>query len=373
MDFVYCDHNAGAPIRPEASEAVARALSAANPSSIHRAGRAAKAMLEDAREALARAVGAAPENVVFASGATEALHLALAASGARSLVVSALEHDAVFAQAPLVSRSSDAPLFVAPATHDGVVDLSALEALLAAAPKPALVALMLANNETGAIQPVARAAALVREAGAMLLVDAAQALGRIRVDLTSLDATYLVVSSHKIGGPQGVGALVLAPGAPFVTPGAGGGQERGRRPGTENVASLAGFGVAAASAVRDLDGEALRLAALRDRFEAALPRGARVFATSSPRLPNTSLFAMPNLRAESAVIALDLAGVCVSSGAACSSGKVRPSRVLAAMGVSEADSRRALRVSFGWNSTEADVDAALAAIHALAARHAEAA
>lgn len=363
--LIYCDYNAGAPVRAEAAVALSRALAAGgNASSVHGAGRRARANIEEAREKLAAALEARVENIVFTSGATEALHLALGASGAASLIVSAVEHDAVFEQA---ARAFGAAL-TAPVDGHGLIDLEALERLLAAAPKPALIALQLANNETGLIQPVAKAAALARQYSALLLVDAAQAFTRIPVSIADLDATYLVVSSHKIGGPPGAGALVLAPGAPFVTTRFGGGQERGRRPGTENGPALAGFGVAAEMGVRVLADEAARLAVLRDRFEAGLPADAVIFGASAPRLPNTSNFALPGLAAETAVIAMDLEGVAVSSGAACSSGKVRVSRVLSAMGVAPDLAKAALRVSFGWASGEADVDAALAALNKIAAR-----
>jgi cysteine desulfurase len=362
----YCDYNAGAPVRPEAADAVARALAlGGNPSSVHSAGRAAKALVEDAREKIAAAIGALAENVVFTSGATEALHLALTSALARapaSLIISAAEHDAAFEQA---QRVYDA--HITPVDANGVVDLDALSNLFAAA-KPGLLAVQVANNETGVIQPIARVAALAREHGALVLADAAQAMGRIAVNIADLDATYLILSSHKIGGPPGAGALVLAPGAPFVTSRFGGGQERGRRPGTENAPSIAGFGVAAEIAARDQTRAAERLSALRDRFEARLPNDAVVFGRNASRLPNTSNFALPGVNAETAVIAMDLAGVAISSGAACSSGKVRSSRVLAAMGVRPDLARSALRVSFGWNSAESDVDAALAALNNLSAR-----
>ncbi|MGE0830694.1 MAG: cysteine desulfurase family protein [Hyphomonadaceae bacterium] len=362
----YCDHNAGSPLRPEAAEAVARAMSVGgNPSSVHAFGRAARKRMEDAREDVARAVGAAPENVVFTSGATEALHLALEAARreAKSLIYSAIEHDALADHAPKVWPGAR----IAPVTREGAIDLETLAALLAQAEKPALVALMLANNETGAIQPVAQAAALVREAGGLLLVDAAQALGRIPVNIADLDAAYLVVSSHKIGGPQGAGALILAPGAPFQIVRGGGGQERGRRPGTENVPAIAGFGAAANIASRLSEIE--KLTRLRDRFERE--SGAVLIARDAPRLPNTSLFVLPHMRAETAVISFDLAGVAVSAGAACSSGKVRKSRVLEAMGAPAEWQTNSVRASFGWSSTEADVDALLAAFSSIAAREAE--
>jgi cysteine desulfurase len=362
---VYCDYNAGAPIRAEAAVAMSRALAAGgNASSVHSVGRRMRAMIEDARERIAGALDASADNVVFTSGATEALHLALASSGAVSLVLSAVEHDAVFEHARRAAQSEH----IAPVDGDGLIDLRALDALLGMAAAPALVAVQLANNETGVIQPIAKVAALCRQHGALLLVDAAQAFGRIPVSVADLDATYLVVSSHKLGGPPGAGALVLAPGAPFVTTRFGGGQERGRRPGTENGAALVGFAVAVAWALKERDADAKRVSAMRDRFEAGLPRDAVIFGAQAPRLPNTSNFALPGLTAETAVIAMDLEGVAISSGAACSSGKVRSSRVLAAMGVAPDLAKAALRVSFGHESKESDVDEALNALTKIAAR-----
>ena len=343
--IAYCDYNATAPIRPVAGQAVARALAqGGNPSSVHRAGRTAKATLEGARETVARAVGARARDVIFTSGATEALHLALdAARGAYGdLVVSDIEHDALWEAAR--------PARTIACAASGAVDLVALEQALAGADRP-LVAVMLANNETGVIQPLGEVARRVREAGGLLLVDAAQALSRIDVDLRALDASYLVVSSHKVGGPPGAGALVLSPGAPFSISRRGGGQEQGRRPGTENVAAVAGFAAALAP-----DGEErARVQRLRDLFETLLwdaHPDVTIFGANAARLPNTSLFALPGLAAEIALIALDLDGVALSSGAACSSGKVKSSRVLAAMGVPLARARCALRASFGWASLE---------------------
>lgn len=365
---IYCDYNAGAPIRAEAAVAMSRALAfGGNPSSVHSYGRRMRAAIEEARERIAAGLDASAENVVFTSGATEAIHLALSCAGAASLIASAVEHDALFEQA---SRALKAER-IAPVDAGGSLDLVALASLLAEAPKPALVAVQLANNETGIVQPIARIAALCREHGAMLLVDAAQAFGRIPVSVSDLDATYVVVSSHKLGGPSGAGALVLAAGAPFVTTRFGGGQERGRRPGTENGAALVGFGVAVDWALRDLLDEGARVAELRDRFEAGLPRDAVIFGADAKRLPNTSNFALPGLSAETAVIALDLEGVALSSGAACSSGKVRSSRVLAAMGVAPDLAKAALRVSFGHESKESDVEEVLRALNTIAARRAQ--
>ncbi len=370
--IAYCDYNANAPVRPEAAEAVARALSVGgNPSSVHGAGRRARAILEDARERIAKTIEARAENLVFTSGATEAVHLALhSASGvAQSLIMSAVEHDAVYAEGPRVFAETR----IAAVNSDGVIDLSALVALLAEAPKPALVAIMAANNETGALQPIDRIAPMVREAGGLLLVDAVQTFGKAAVSLVDLDASYLIVTSHKIGGPLGAGVLALAPGAPFRTPHAGGGQERGRRPGAECLPAIAGFAAATEIATANWADESALAKKLRDRFEQSLPNGAIIFSRDVARLPNTTLFALPGIAAATALIALDLDGVCVSSGAACSSGKVRGSRVLAAMGYHDAAAIGALRVSFGWASTEADCDAAIAAIAKLALRAAEAA
>ena len=356
----YCDYNAGAPVRPAVAEEVARALAAGgNPSSVHAVGRAARATVETARERVARLVGAPPERVVFVGGGTEANNLALAGIGHASVVVSAIEHESVLAAAPEAAR-------VAP-RGDGRVDLAALEEALARATAPALVAVMLANNETGVVQPVAETARLARAYGARVHCDAVQAPGRIAVDMTALGVDSLSLSAHKIGGPQGVGALVLGDGVAVAPLLRGGGQERRRRAGTENVAAIAGFGVAAQEA-RDSGGEALRATALRDRFErelrARIPEAA-VHGGEGPRLGNTSCVGLPGVAAELQVIACDLAGVAVSAGAACSSGKVAASHVLRAMGVGERAAGEAIRVSFGWASRDDDVDRLCAALFAL--------
>lgn len=382
---VYCDYNAGAPIRAEAAVAMSRALAAGgNASSVHSVGRRMRAMIEDARERVAGALEASAENVVFTSGATEALHLAIATFDAYSrtqrpaivrdeynhdepdpepsIIVAECEHDALF------EDGKHRAMLRAPLLNTGLIDLDVLARLIAEAPKPALVAVQLANNETGVIQPIAKIATLCREHGALLLVDAAQAFGRIPVSIADLDATYLVVSSHKLGGPPGAGALVLAPGAPFLTTRFGGGQERGRRPGTENGAAIVGFATAVEWALSEMEREGRRIASMRDRFEARLPGDAVVFGAQAPRLPNTSNFALPGLTAETAVIAMDLEGVAISSGAACSSGKVRSSRVLYAMGVPGDIAKAALRVSFGHESKETDVDETLNALSKVSAR-----
>jgi cysteine desulfurase len=364
----YLDYNATAPVRPAAAAAVAAALEAAgNASSVHAPGRAARRRIEDARERVAALVGAAPANVVFTSGGTEANALALTGSDATRLLVSAVEHDSVLRNAPGAT-----PI---PVDRNGVVDLAALDRLLAEPRgETCLVSLMLANNETGVIQPVAEAAAIARAHGARMHCDAVQAAGKIAVDIAVLGVDMLTLSAHKIGGPQGVGALVLRDGMTLAPLLKGGGQERGRRAGTENLPGIAGFGAAAAAALADLAaGAPARIAALRDGLEAALAapaaiQGAVIHGAGAARLPNTSCIGLPGRSAETQVMALDLAGVAVSSGAACSSGKVRASHVLGAMGLSAADAGCAIRVSLGWASTQDDVDRFVAAWGALAAR-----
>ncbi len=346
----YLDANASEAPRPEARAAVGAALDRpGNPSSVHADGRAARRILETARETVAACFGAAPAWVVFTSGATEANALALHAFGpGRRLVIGATEHDSVLAAAPGAA--------LLPVDRDGVADLAALECLLAAG--PALVALMAANNETGTLQPIAEAAALCRRHGAWLHVDAVQAGGRIPVDLAALGAHSLALSSHKLGGPQGAGALLLAPGAPGPRPLLpGGGQERGWRGGTPPLPAIAGFAAAAAVAVPALAATAARLAPLRAAIEqAAVAAGALVCSGAVPRLANTTCLALPGVRADAQVIGLDLEGIAVSAGAACSSGKVAASHVLAAMGLG-ALAGQAIRVSLPWNATEADARA----------------
>jgi cysteine desulfurase len=342
----YLDANASEPLRPEAKAAMTAALEiTGNPSSVHAAGRAARRVLEDARDRIAHAFGARDQDVVFTSGGTEADALAIHALGSgRRIIRCATEHDAVRAAAP------DAA--VLPVDRLGVADLDTLRAWLASGP-PALVCLMFANNETGTIQPVAAAAALCREFGALLHVDAVQAAGRLPVDLPTLGCHAITLSAHKIGGPAGVGALLLAPEVTTLAPLiAGGGQERGRRGGTPALAAIAGF-----AAVTGLTGDQARLAALRDRVEAAAMRhGAVVCGGAAPRLANTSALALPGVRADAQVIRLDLEGVAVSAGAACSSGKVQTSHVLTAMGLGPL-AGEAIRVSLPWNVTEAAIDA----------------
>lgn len=361
MRTAYLDCNATAPLRPEARDAMLAALSqTGNASSVHRFGRAARSLIEDARAALADLVGARPAQVVFTAGGTEANATALCGLR-RPVLASAGEH---------VSVLEAAPMSTIPLRADGVIDLQALESALSAVETPPAVAVMLANNETGVIQPVAEASRLARDHGALLHCDAVQAAGKIPVDFASLGAATLSLSAHKLGGPQGVGALILAEGVEVAPLLRGGGQERRRRAGTENVAAIAGFGAAARAAQRDL-AKMESVARLRDDLETELRKrepDLAIHGAEAPRLPNTSCFGVPGLSAETLVMALDLAGVAVGAGSACSSGKVAPSHVLRAMGASDTQAREAIRVSLGWASTAEDTAQFLAAWTAILKR-----
>jgi cysteine desulfurase len=356
----YLDWNATAPLRPEAGAAIAATLArCGNPSSVHRWGRAARHSVERARELVAGLVGAAPEGVVFVSGGTEANHLALLGTGRQRILVSAVEHNSVLQAVP-----SAEPLAV---DGDGIVDLARLEQLLAADPRPAIVSVMLANNETGIIQPVAEIAAIAQAHGALFHCDAVQAAGKIPLAASRIGADLISLSAHKLGGPSGIGALVVTGTAEPNALIRGGGQERGRRAGSENLPGIAGFAAAAEIAAAGI-ADYHRVAQLRDGLEAAATaavRDALVIGAGIKRLPNTTSLAVPGVPAETQVIALDLAGVMVSAGAACSSGKVGPSHVLAAMGVPPEIAAGTIRVSLGWTTTQADVDHFLEAWTAL--------
>jgi cysteine desulfurase len=363
---LYLDYNATAPLRPEARAAMEDALAAVgNASSVHAEGRTAHARLETARDAVARLVRADPKCVTFVSGGSEANNTVLTPGWTRAgephaadvLFVGASEHPSVLAG----GRFAPQRVRTIPVDDDGIVSLATLREMLAGAAEGgqrALVSVMLANNETGAIQPVKEIAALAREAGAIVHTDAVQAAGRIAIDIGDLGVDVLTLSAHKIGGPQGAGAIVRADAdmrfAPLLT---GGGQERGLRAGTENVAAIDGFGAAADAALVDL-GRAAEWIEWRDAIAdmVTADHKATVFSAGARRLPQTLCFAVAGLSAETLVIALDLAGVAVSSGAACSSGKVAPSHVLAAMGVPADLARGAIRVSLGWHSAREDID-----------------
>jgi cysteine desulfurase len=371
-DRVYLDWNATTPLRPEAREAMAAAWDlAGNPSSVHAEGRLARRCIEDARAAVAGAVGALPRNVVFTSGGTEANALALTPGLRRGsgppverLLVSAIEHASVLAGGRFPRDS----IGIIGATRAGLVDLDHLQATLAEGP-PALVSIMLANNETGALQPVKEAGEIAHAAGGLLHVDAIQAFGKIPFEINSIGADLVTLSAHKIGGPKGTGAVVLADGLLGLEPLLrGGGQERGHRAGTENLVGVAGFGAAVKAAMGALEIAAARLESLRNRLESGLRQtpGAIVFADQVLRLPNTTLFTVPGLKAETAVIGFDLAGIAVSSGSACSSGKVQPSHVLEAMGLGRELAKGGVRLSLGWSTTAADIDRCLEAWRKLA-------
>jgi cysteine desulfurase len=365
-DRIYLDWNATAPLRPEAKAAMAEAWDlCGNPSSVHAEGRQARKLMEAAREAIAGAVGAMPRNVIFTSGGTEANALALipglrrGSGAAERLLISAIEHASVLSGGRFFPEAIER----VGVKRSGVLDLDQLRLALEGRP-PTLVSVMLANNETGAVQPVAEAAALVHAAGGLLHVDAIQAFGKIPLDINAMNADLMTLSAHKIGGPKGVGAVVMAEGLTGLEPLLrGGGQELGRRAGTENVAGIAGFGAAARAAMGALPGDAGRVADLRDRLEDSLRQTPEliVFSADVQRLPNTVLFAVPGVRAETAVIGFDLAGIAVSSGSACSSGKVQPSHVLEAMGFDAGLAQGAVRLSLGWSTSGAEVDCCLEA------------
>jgi cysteine desulfurase len=360
----YFDWNATAPLSDAARDAMVEALKATgNASSVHAEGRAARALIEKARVQVAALVGAEPKNVTFTSGGTEANALALTpALETRSertprdrLFVSAIEH-------PSVRGGGRFGAFTElPVDADGRVQVAPLTQQLSAAQRP-LVSVMLANNETGVIQPIAEIAGIVHAANGLLHVDAVQGPGRVACDIETLGADLMTVSAHKIGGPQGVGALISRSGIHIAQPLIrGGGQERNARAGTENVAGIAGFGAAAAAVQPDKTG---RVAQMRDRIEVelrAITPDVVVFGAKSARLPNTTLFALPGAKAETAIIAFDLNGVAVSSGSACSSGKVQPSHVLAAMGVAPELAQGAIRLSIGPTTTDNDIGMLLTA------------
>ncbi len=372
--MIYLDHNATTPARREARAALLRALRAGgNASSVHRAGRRARALIEQGRAEVARRMGVDASTVVFTSGGSESCALALwgAFYGARAegrpisrMLVSAIEHDCVRATVRAMGeRAPELQIDLLPVTAEGVIDLGFLTRWLAGGLGQSLVCVMAANNETGAIQPVAQIHGLTREAGALFVCDAVQGAGRI-----AITADYVAFSAHKLGGPQGTGALIVRSDAPFAAQLVGGGQEKGRRAGSENVAAIAGFGAAMALETAE---ELKSLTALRDQFERDLKTAFAdvvIFSENAPRLGGTSNFALPGIVAQTAVMALDLDGIAISSGAACSSGKVGRSHVLRAMNVPPHLADAALRVSFGWTNHPTDGAAAIHSLYRLSQR-----
>lgn len=328
-----------------------------NASSIHHHGRLARKHIEDARAQIAALIQTSPAYVFFTGSATESNNIVLKSFPGQRILISAIEHPSVIESAPHAEKI--------PVTANGVVDLAALEKMLGQSPAPALVSVMLVNNETGIIQPVAEIVRLIRKISPATLVhtDAVQAAGRIAIDFSALQVDFMSLSAHKMGGPQGAGALIMAPGAKIEKLFHGGGQEKRQRAGTENVAAIAGFGKAAELAMADMNAFQ-SLAAFRDRIEeellAAEPR-LKIYGRLALRVANTTQIALPGIAAETQLMALDLAGVSVSSGSACSSGTVKTSHVLQAMGVPDQDAMGALRVSLGWHTTKEEIDAFIAA------------
>ncbi|WP_242342926.1 cysteine desulfurase family protein [Anaeromyxobacter terrae] len=372
--MIYLDHNAITPMRPEAIAAVHAALEVfGNPSSVHAAGRAARDVLDRARGQVAAALGAAPADLVFTSGATESAALAIrgvlgtAPAGRRRLVVTAVEHPCVLSLARALERSGT-PLTVVPVDRRGLVDPERFRAALG--PDVALACAMRANNETGVLLPVPELAHAARDAGALFFCDAVQAIGKIPLDVRTLGADLVALTGQKFGGPRGAGALWVTPGLPLAPLG-GGEQERGRRPGTENLPGIAGLGAAIEAACARREEEAARVAALRDRLEAGLlaaVQGARVNGADAPRLPGTASLTFEGCDAEALLMAMDVDGLCASAGSACHSGSTKPSGVLLALGLSEAEARSTIRFSLGWTTSAADVDAALRMVPPLVAR-----
>ena len=358
----YLDYNATTPVRPEAIEAVARAMATiGNSSSVHAEGRSARAIVEEGREKLRALVNAPVNGVIFTGGGTEAIHYALngtVKTGAvKRIFVSAIEHAAV----PANAAETGAAVETIPATAKGVADLCWLRERLkdydARRDGGFLVCVMFANNETGIIQPVREAADIAHENGGLIFIDAAQAVGKVPVNFVMSGADLMAITAHKFGGPIGVGALIAAPNLPLHPIMRGGGHEQNRRAGTHNVPAIAGLGVAADLAAGSI-AKTPKIAAMRDRMQdAAEAAGAIVWGKSEARLPGTLSLSAPGFPSQTQLMTMDLAGIAISSGSACSSGKTKPSHVLTAMGADDALASSGIRVSLGWNSTDEDADA----------------
>jgi len=348
--MTYLDYNATAPLKPAIRDAMLAAMEqTGNASSVHAYGRAARAAIEAAREEVANLVNVKPAQVIFTGGGTEANNLALRGTNRTQFIISAIEHDSIFASAPEAKKIA--------ATYDGILDVSCARELIGAT-QNALVSVMLVNNETGVIQPVPEIAELAKASGALVHTDAIQAAGRMPLDFAALGVDMMTLSAHKIAGPQGVGALVVREGLPLEPLVRGGGQEMRRRAGTENVAAIAGFGVAARLAATDILRAPL-LGEWRTKMERELQAIAKdcvIIGGPAPRVMNTSCIAMPGVESETQVMALDLAGVAVSAGSACSSGKVKASHVLKAMGYDDKIAGCAIRISMGWATAESDIN-----------------
>lgn len=350
QNVTYLDFNASSPIKPAVLELVCAVMAeTGNASSIHFFGRGARKHIETARSQIAATLNVGPQQVIFNSGATEGNNTILKGFAGKRILVSAIEHPSVLESGITVEQIA--------VTRDGVVDLTAFEKQIATGDAPALVSVMLVNNETGVIQPVAEIAAIAKRYGAMVHTDAVQAYGRIAFTREELGVDYITLSSHKIGGPQGAGAIVFAAKAPLPKLLYGGGQERRQRAGTENVAAIAGFGLAAELAVRDI-AHFQSLSPLRDKIETRLRDSNRVtiYGQNAPRVSNTTSFSLSGITSETLLMSFDLAGIAVSSGSACSSGTIKPSHVLTSMGASDDDAKSAVRISLGWNTNENDIE-----------------
>ncbi len=362
--IVYLDYNATTPVYDSVVDAVTAALRVTgNPSSVHGAGRAAKAVIDMAKSQLAALIDCRARDIVFMSGGTESNNAAIRSSGAQRIIVSAIEHESIIAAAEV----SGLAVTELPVDNNGLIKLDALTKALTGGGEGALVSIILASNEIGTIQPVDAIIRIAHGAGAKVHLDAVQALGKMPISFNQLGADYMTVSAHKIGGPKGIGALIMAPTSPMAALITGGGQEFGRRGGTENVPGIAGFGAAAIEALNALlNIEKTQI--LRDRLETELHQycpNIIIVAAGAERLKNTSTIVLPGVAGETQVMHMDLGGICVSSGSACSSGKVKESRVLKALAIAPQDLGCSIRVSLGWNTSEDDVGAFIEAYRAL--------
>lgn len=356
---IYLDHNATAPMIPQVIEEMARVMRAGgNPSSVHSVGRNAKAILETSRRTIGRMINCRPQKIIFTSGGTEANNIALTATKVNHLIISAAEHDSILS----LKENFNNRLDILVLDEKGYVSPDQLRSCLEKAPDNTLVSVMLANNETGVIQNIQQLAEITHQAGALIHTDAIQALGKVPVDFRELGVDMMSLSAHKIGGPQGSGVLIAQEKIEISPLILGGGQEVGRRPGTENLAGIAGFARAVSLVPQNLQKMA-NVALLRDHIEHEIQLfapDARIFGSQANRLPNTSVIMMPDVSSETQVMAFDLAGICISAGSACSSGKVKPSHVVLAMGGSREQALSTIRVSLGRDSTEQDIEAFIA-------------
>ncbi|HEY1097182.1 MAG TPA: cysteine desulfurase family protein [Alphaproteobacteria bacterium] len=367
--MIYLDYNATAPLKPVVQQTLQDVMALpGNPSSIHSFGRAARKVIEDARNKIASLIGCDPTFITFTSGATEANNTVLHQAPVERILISSIEHPSVTDVADIL-KSKRGINFI-PVTSDGIVDLHVLEKLLMSDTRPTLISVMLANNETGVLQPIKEIAALAKDHNALLHVDAVQAVGKVPLQWAELGIDYLSLSAHKMGGPAGIGALVYDHDKPILKHVHGGGQERRRRAGTENMIGIAGFGTAAAEAEKSMTLYAqLRTwhEEMEDEILSVVP-GAIIFGRNVERLGNTTQIALPGVTSEKQLIALDLAGFAVSSGSACSSGSIKPSHVLLAMGVDENLAKCAIRISSGWATTQDDIKKFTTAYIAMAQR-----